>query len=220
MMTNLIKILLVDDHKMIREGIKSFLEESEEYEVVLEAENGTDAFEIYDPSKVDLVITDIMMPEMDGIELTGKLVKKNPDVRVIALTMLNENHHIKQMLKAGVSGYLLKNCSEEELFKAIETVMTGNKFYSQEVTDIIMNDLSGDKKPKQRLSMEIPLTTRELEVLHLICKEHSNKEISDKLFIGMRTVDAHKRNLLEKTGCKNVAGLVVYAIERDLFNDL
>ncbi|MEP3390687.1 MAG: response regulator transcription factor [Reichenbachiella sp.] len=220
MTTNLIKILLVDDHKMIREGIKSFLEESKEYEVVLEAENGVEALEKYNPSTIDLVITDILMPEMDGIEFTGELVKKNPEVKVIALTMLNENHHIKQMLKAGVSGYLLKNCSETELFNAIKTVMSGNKFYSQEVTDIIMNDLSGDKKTKQRLSLEIPLTPRELEVLHLICKEHSNKEISDLLFIGMRTVDAHKRNLLEKTGCKNVAGLVVYALERELFDDL
>lgn len=217
---NSIKILLVDDHKMIREGIKSFLDEGEAFEVVLEAENGVYALEKYDESKVDLVITDILMPEMDGIELTGELVKMNPEVKIIALTMLNENHHIKQMLKAGVSGYLLKNCSEEELFKSIEAVMSGNKFYSEEVTDIIMNDLSGDKKPKQRLSMEIPLTSRELEVLHLICKEYSNKEISDELFIGMRTVDAHKRNLLEKTGCKNVAGLVVYALERDLFDDL
>lgn len=220
MSTNLIKILLVDDHKMIREGIKSFLEESESYEVVLEAENGIEALEKYDESKVDLVITDILMPEMNGIELTGELVKKNAEIKVIALTMLNENHHIKQMLKAGVFGYLLKNCSEDELFKAIDSVISGNKFYSQEVTDIIMNDLSGDKKPKQRLSLEIPLTSRELEVLHLICKEHSNKEISEELFIGMRTVDAHKRNLLEKTGCKNVAGLVVYALERDLFDDL
>lgn len=220
MTIKMINILLVDDHKMIREGIKSFLEESDKYNVVMEAENGVEAKEKYDASEIDLVITDIMMPEMDGIVLTDELVKSNPDIKVIALTMLNENHHIKQMLKAGVSGYLLKNCSEDELFNAIDSVVSGNKFYSQEVTDIIMNNLSGDKKPKQRLSIEIPLTSRELEVLHLICKEHSNKEIADILFIGMRTVDAHKRNLLEKTGCKNVAGLVVYALERNLFDDL
>ncbi|MEP2024093.1 MAG: response regulator transcription factor [Reichenbachiella sp.] len=219
-MTNQIRILLVDDHKMIREGIKSFLEDSDSYLVSMEAENGTEAIEKYDSSQIDLVITDILMPEMDGITLTGELLKVNADVKVIALTMMNENHHIKQMLKAGVTGYLLKNCSEEELLKAIETVMSGNKYYSQEVTDIIMNDLSKNKKPTQRLSIEIPLTSRELEILHLICKEYSNKEIADELFIGMRTVDAHKRNLLEKTGCKNVAGLVVYALERALFKDL
>lgn len=219
-MTKPIKILLVDDHKMIREGIKSFLEEHKEYVVCMEAENGLDALDKYDASKIDLIITDIIMPEMDGIAMTVELLKKNPEVKIIALTMLNENHHIKQMLKAGVMGYLLKNCSEEELIKAIEVVISDNKFYSEEVTEIIMNDLSGDKKAKQRLSVEIPLTTRELEILRLICKEYSNKEIADELFIGMRTVDAHKRNLLEKTGCRNVAGLVVYALERSLFDDI
>lgn len=220
MTTNQIKILLVDDHKMIREGIKSFLEEHDKYNVCLEAENGLDAIEKYESDQVDLIITDIMMPEMDGIDMTIELLKQYPDIKIIALTMLNENHHIKQMLKAGVMGYLLKNCSEEELISAIDMVMSGNKYYSQEVTDIIMNDLSGDKKPKQRLSVEIPLTARELEILRLICKEYTNKEISEELFIGMRTVDAHKRNLLEKTGCRNVAGLVVYALERRLFNDI
>lgn len=220
MTTKPIKILLVDDHKMIREGIKSFLEERTDYIVSQEAENGVEALEKYDQANVDVVITDIMMPEMDGIALTAELIKLNSDAKIIALTMLNENHHIKQMLKTGVMGYLLKNCSEEELIKAIDSVMSGNKYYAEEVTDIIMNNLSGDKKPKQRLSIEIPLTTRELEILRLICKEYSNKEISDELFIGMRTVDAHKRNLLEKTGCRNVAGLVVYALERHLFDDI
>lgn len=219
-MTTPIKILLVDDHKMIREGIKSFLEDHETYVISAEAQDGKEAIAKYDKRQIDLVITDILMPEMDGIELTTELVRLNPDVKIIALTMLNENHHIKQMLKAGVYGYLLKNCSEEELIRAIGTVVEGNKYFSKEVTDIIMNDLSNDKKPKQRLSIEIPLTPRELEILHLICKEYSNQEISDELFIGMRTVDAHKRNLLEKTGCKNVAGLVVYALERTLFDDL
>ncbi|UXX78519.1 response regulator transcription factor [Reichenbachiella carrageenanivorans] len=219
-MTTPINILLVDDHKMIREGIKSFLEDHPTYVISAEAQDGKEAIAKYDKRQIDLVITDILMPEMDGIALTTELVRLNPEVKIIALTMLNENHHIKQMLKAGVYGYLLKNCSEEELIHAIGSVVDGNKYYSKEVTDIIMNDLSKDKKPKQRLSVEIPLTPRELEILHLICKEYSNQEISDALFIGMRTVDAHKRNLLEKTGCKNVAGLVVYALERALFDDL
>ena len=204
-----VNILLVDDHKMIREGIRSFLEGHPTFVVVEEAENGIDALEKYDPDQIDLVVTDILMPEMDGIEFSRKLVEKYAHAKIIALTMLNENHHIKQMLHAGAQGYLLKNCSEEELMTAIDEVMSGGTYYSGEVTDIIMNDISQAHKTKQRLTYEIPLSKREMEVLYLICKEYSNQEISDELFIGTRTVDAHKRNLLEKTGCKNVAGLVV-----------
>ena len=219
-MSSKTKILLVDDHKMIREGIKSFLEENDQIEIVGEAKNGVEALQIYESKEVDVVITDILMPVMDGIELTQKIIEGDKDAKILALTMLNESQHIRQMMKSGALGYLLKNCTEEQLNDAIKAVLQGKKYYSSEVTDILMNAENPNLTPKTRLTVEIPLTTREKEVLHLICKEYSNKEISDELFIGMRTVDAHKRNLLEKTGCKNVAGLVVYAIERNLFDDI
>ncbi|MFY0626683.1 MAG: response regulator transcription factor [Reichenbachiella sp.] len=214
------KILLVDDHKMIREGIKSFLEDNLDYEIVGEGKNGIEAIELYKSKEVDLVIADILMPVMNGMELVEELLKIDANAKIIALTMLNERQHIKQMMKLGASGYLLKNCTENQLNDAIKSVMKGEKYYSSEVTDVLMNSDTNTVKVKSRLSVEIPLTNREIEVLHLICKEYTNKEISDELFIGMRTVDAHKRNLLEKTGCKNMAGLVVYAIERNLFDDL
>ena len=219
-MSNKTKILLVDDHKMIREGIKSFLEENDQIEIVGEAKNGVEALQVYESKEVDVVITDILMPVMDGIELTQKIIEGDKDAKILALTMLNESQHIRQMMKSGALGYLLKNCTEEQLSDGIKTVLQGNKYYSSEVTEILMNAENPNLTPKTRLTVEIPLTTREKEVLHLICREYSNKEISDELFIGMRTVDAHKRNLLEKTGCKNVAGLVVYAIERQLFDDI
>ncbi|PIB35478.1 DNA-binding response regulator [Reichenbachiella sp. 5M10] len=215
-----LKILLVDDHKMIREGIKTFLDDNTSYEIVAEAADGKEALESYTNAQPDVVIADILMPEMTGIEMTEKIREYDAEVKILALTMLSESHHIKQMMKAGANGYLLKNCTEEELYEAISAVVAGKTYYSHEVTDIIVHDSNKRPDVKQRLSLEIPLTSREQEVLHLICKEYTNAEISEELFIGMRTVDAHKRNLLEKTGCKNVAGLVVYAIERDLFDDL
>ncbi|MGL1888042.1 MAG: response regulator transcription factor [Reichenbachiella sp.] len=215
-----LKIVLIDDHKMIREGIKSFLVENDSYEIVGEAADGIEGLQLIEEVSPDLVLTDILMPNMNGIEMTEKLFEEERNVKVVALTMLNENQHIKQMMKAGASGYLLKNCTEDELNEAITEVVAGNTYYGDDVKDTILNMVASKPSAKTRVSYEIPLTDRELEILHLICKEYTNKEISDELFIGMRTVDAHKRNLLEKTGCKNVAGLVVYSIERNLFTDL
>ena len=216
----MIRIILVDDHKLIREGLKSFIEKGNEIEVLAEAANGKKALELLSEIEVDVIVSDIAMPEMDGLEFVKKVKTGDPDQKILALTMMNEGHHIKQMLGAGANGYVLKNCTEEEFTQAIKMVARGDSYYSPEVTEVIMDNLNRSKKPKQRLTYEIPLTSRENEVLHLICKELSNQEIADHLFISVRTVEAHKRNLLEKTGCKNVAGLVVYALERSLFEDI
>lgn len=214
-----IRILLVDDHSMIRHGLKSFLEEAN-ITVVNEAKNGVEALNLLQKIEIDVMVTDIMMPEMDGIELTKQVVKDYPNIKVLALSMMNETYNIKKMLGAGAIGYLLKDCTQDELISAIRTVAEGRNYYTPSVTQIIMEGLGGKPSEKKRLVVDIPLTERELEVLHLICKEQTNPEIAETLFVTTRTVEAHKRNLLEKTGCKNVAGLVLYAIERNLFDDL
>lgn len=214
-----IKIVLVDDHSMIRQGLKAFLDK-DNFAVVAEAKNGLEALEQLKLNEVDVLVTDIMMPQMDGIELCKKVSDEYPDIHILALTMMNESYNIKKMMGAGAKGYILKDCTQDELRTAIETVYQGKNFYSQEVTNIIMDGLSAQPAPKQRLVSEIPLTKRETEILHLICKEKSNQEMADELFISNRTVEVHKRNLLDKTGCKNIAGLVLYAIERKLFDDL
>ena len=214
-----IRIILVDDHSMIREGLRSFLEE-DEITVVAEAKNGVDALEKLEQIEVDVVVSDIMMPEMDGIELAKQIREKYPNLHILALTMMNESYNIKKMLGAGALGYLLKDCTQDELIQAIKTVAQGKNYYSGEVTQIIMEGFGGKPKEKSRVVHEIALTDRELEILHLICKEKTNSEISEELFVSLRTVEAHKRNLLVKTGCKNVAGLVLYAVERNLFDDL
>jgi NarL family two-component system response regulator LiaR len=212
-------VLLVDDHSMIRFGLKSFLED-DNIKVIGEAKNGIEALSILESIKPDVLVTDIMMPEMDGIELATQVAKKYPNLPILALSMMNESHNIKKMLSAGAKGYVLKDCSQKELIKAIDTVSKGKSYYTEEVTQIIMEGLLSKPKPKARTVTDISLTERELEVLHLICKEKTNSEIADVLFISTRTVEAHKRNLIEKTGCKNVAGLVLYAVERNLFDDL
>lgn len=215
-----ITISLIDDHKMIRDGLKTYLEDYPHIKVLVEASDGKEALELLEKQQVDVVITDIAMPEMDGLEFVKAYKSKHPEQKTLALTMLNENQYIKQMIAAGANGYILKTCTEKEFITAIEQVNAGNSYYAPEVTEVIMNSLTRKKKPSKRLVYEIPLTDRETEVLHLICHEKSNAEIADQLFISVRTVESHKRNLLEKTGCKNVAGLVVYALEKELFSDL
>jgi len=211
-----IRILIVDDHKLIREGIAHFIEDDEKYVLTGNASEGIEALEFLEKNEVDLVLTDIRMPHMDGIELTKNIHSKYPDIKIVGLTIMNDNNHIKKMMNAGAVGYILKNCSESELKRAIDQVMRGETYYSPEATETVMNSLM---KKKTTISVDMPLTTREKEVLELIVKEFSNQEIADKLFIGLRTVDAHKRNLLEKSGAKNVAGLVVYAINHNLVDN-
>jgi DNA-binding NarL/FixJ family response regulator len=211
-------LLLIDDHQMVREGLKSIFEGDGSFQVVGEAGNGEAGICFLRKQQVDVVLTDINMPHMDGVGFMTAVRKEFPEQQVIALTMMGESQHIKQMLKAGVNGYLLKNCGIAELKKAIEKVRNNETYYSPEVTEIIMQNLSGKKSLK--MTMEVPLSNREIEVLHLITKEFSNQEIADKLFISPRTVDAHKRNLLDKTGSKNIAGLVLYAVEKRLFEDI
>lgn len=214
-----INILLVDDHSMIRQGLKSFLDEAD-IKVVDEAKNGLDALGKLEHINIDVLVTDIMMPEMNGIDLVKEVRIKYPNVNVLALTMMNESYNIKKMLNAGANGYLLKDCTQEELIQAIKTVAEGKNYYSGEVMQIVMEGFGAKPKEKKRVVQDIPLTDREKEILTLICQEKTNPEIAEELFVSTRTIESHKRNLLEKTGCKNVAGLVIYAIERDIFKDL
>ncbi len=216
-----IKVILVDDHKLIRDGIKAHIEEDNRFEVVGEAGNGADALLIIKNVTADVVLMDINMEVMDGIECTAKITELYPSIKVLALSMLAENQHIKEMLKAGAQGYLLKNSTEQEIKQAIISVYNGMPYYSSEVLHTVMNSLASpisNKKKKSKFEPTIPLTDREKEVLVLIIKEFSNQEIADKLFISKRTVDAHKRNLLEKTGAKNVAGLVIFALNNNIID--
>ena len=214
----MIKILLVDDHRLIRDGIRFYLESEEDISIVGEASNGKEGiiFLEKNPDAVDVVLTDISMPEMNGVDFTLAIQKQFPNVKVIALTMIKDSQYVKQMLQAGASGYLLKNAREKEIKEAIGVVSKGGTFYAQEATQAIMDFMSKKKQSDDVVS----ISAREKEVLRLVIDEMSNQEIADKLFISIRTVEAHKRNLLEKTNSKTLAGLVKYAMNNFLFEDL
>jgi len=209
------KILLVDDHKIIRTVLASMLEEELDAEV-LQCNNGVEGINTFKEQEFDLIIVDINMPKMDGIEMSKQVREINKDIHIIALSMMDDSVSIKKMLKAGVNGYVLKEGDTDELMKAIQMVREGGKYYSPQVTETIMNSISDGRKAHKQAD----LTKRELEVMELIFKEKSNQEIADQLFISLRTVETHKHNIMEKTGSKNIAGLVKFAIREKLFDDL
>ena len=217
-MVSPIKVYIVDDHPMVLDALKGYLEDPLKYEIVGTANHGLAAFEALKELEVDVVLTDIQMPQMDGIELCKELLRLNSTMKVVALTMFNEPQLIKRMLQAGVMGYVLKNSPKSEIEHAIELVAAGRQYYSREVTDVIINRLRG-APIKMPVLGSASLTEREMEILHLILKQQSNQEIVEQLYISPRTVEAHKRNMLEKTESKNIAGLVLYAINHQLFED-
>lgn len=217
-MSKAIRIFIVDDHPMVIDGLLGYLEDKSLYEVVGTASNGITALEKLETITADIVLTDIQMPHMDGIDMSKELLRRDPGQKIVALTMFNESQLIKRMLQIGVMGYVLKNAEKSAIHEAIEVVVQGGQFYSAEVTYVIMNKLRGTGQ-KADVSNSPALTGREMEILHLILKQQSNQEIAEELFISTRTVEAHKRNLLEKTGSKNLAGLVLYAIDHQLFED-
>lgn len=211
-----ISIFIVDDHPMIIDGLKGYLDDTGRFQVKGSASNGLEAMEKLMTMEVDVILTDIQMPMMDGAEFVKRIKQDRPEQKIIILTMFNEAQYIKKMLQLGVVGYVLKNANKAELMQAIDFVYGGGQYYSHEVTQVIMNKLRGNQPA---VSMVTELTEREKEILYLILKQKSNQEIGEELFISTRTVEAHKRNLLEKTGSKNIAGLVIYAIDHQLFED-
>lgn len=215
-MTN-VKIALVDDHKIVRDGIKIMLESQPGIEVIAEASNGKEVLEMIKNQRIDLVIMDINMPEVDGIAATRELIEKYPKVKVLALTMSNDDLHVRQMIQAGASGYIMKSAGRKELKGAIESIMNGKHYFSDEATHSVMMDLVKGKG-KSTSPDVVHITDRELEILEHIVKEYTNQEIAEKLYISPRTVDAHRRNLLQKTGARNTAGLVKYAFQHNIIS--
>jgi len=210
-----VKILLVDDHDIIRDGIRALLDNEVGFNIVAEAENGVEALEACDKHDLHLVVMDINMPEMDGIEATEKIKEKHADIKVLALTMMDEDEHIRNMIKAGASGYILKSSDKDEFIDAITAILDGRHYFSEDTTKRVMMDLV-QSSGQQDEPDPSQITPREKEVLELIVDQYTNQQIADELHISIRTVDAHRRNLLEKTEAKNTAGLVTYAIRHHL----
>jgi DNA-binding NarL/FixJ family response regulator len=212
-----IKVFIVDDHSMIREGIKSCLSEESDMEVVGEAESGEQALQVLKDDLPDLVIMDINMGGINGIETTIRLLEKYPDLHVLGLTMYEDSNHIISMMQAGAMGYILKDSALEEIIEAIRTIHSGENYFSKEVSSALMQKFMKSKQEeKLREDVKVELTKREIEILKLIAEEYTNQEIAEKLFISQRTVDTHRRNLIQKLNAKNTAGLVRYAIKHKL----
>jgi len=206
------RIALVDDHKMFRSGLRFLLNDIPEIKVVGEASNGLEFLDMAVNEIIDIVLMDINMPEMNGLEATSEALKLYPKLKIIALSMHGEEEYYDQMVDAGVKGFLLKNSSVEELNAALQAVINGGTYFSQELLVGILNN----KKQKQFQSEVVKLTQRELEVLKLICEGFCNTDIAEKLFISHRTVERHRANLLSKTACPNSISLVMYAVKNKI----
>jgi len=212
-----IRVLIADDHKIVRIGLRGILEKEQGIEVIGEAGDGQKVLDILKDHDADVILMDIDMGRTDGIETTGEVKRLYPDIRILALTMHEEQGHIVGMLEAGASGYILKDTGREELLTAIHTVYKGDSYFSNNVSATLLKALTNVKsRSAAKTTHHSPLSDREIEVLRLIAQEHSNGEIAEKLFISIRTVDTHRRNILEKLQVKNTAGLVRYAIEKAL----
>lgn len=207
------KVILVDDHKLFRKGLRMLIDTLNRFEVAGEASNGVEFLNMLDQSQPDIVMLDIAMPEMDGIEAARLALLKYPDLKIITLSMFGEQDYYFKMVDAGVKGFLLKNSDFTEVRMALETVMEGGNYFSRE---LLMNLVNSLKNSPEELTPDSPLSDREKEIILLICKGMSTQEIADSLCLSKRTVDSHRANILLKTGCRNTASLVVYAIKEKL----
>lgn len=208
------KVILVDDHSLFRNGLKLLLNSSGKANVIAEASNGQEFLEIIKENPDAIVFMDIEMPVKDGLEATREALTIYPDLRIIALTMFGEHEYYLKMIEAGVKGFLLKNSEIDEVIDSLDTVSKGDSCFSKELLlSLVKNIHTKDQK-----FSDSKLSDREIEILSLISKGFSNQEISEKLFISKRTVDKHRSNIIEKTGSKNTASLVMYAIRNGIID--
>lgn len=210
-----INIAVIDDHQVVLDGVVSMFSGHEEIAIVLATTKPQELLDFLGNAKIDIVLVDINMPDISGLDLTSVVLKVRNDVRVIAFSSFDDTHYVKQIMRKGAMGYVLKNASRQTLMEAIGTVHQGKEYIDESIQKLIVQEsITG-----QRRSMfEIPLTKREKEVLKLIAEEYTNQEIADKLFLSLRTVETHRANLIQKLQAKNTAGLVKEAIKRGLIS--
>jgi DNA-binding NarL/FixJ family response regulator len=214
-----LQIMIVEDQHIFRKGLIMLLKEIPGVSIFGEASNGEEFLEMIENQRPDIVFMDIQMPVMNGIEATRRALELYPDLKIVAISMFGDEEYLVSMIEVGVKGFLLKTVEEYELNKAIELVSDNKNYFSDELLPVLTNSLVNRKSKPDNNGLELKeeLTKREVEVLNLICKGYTIKEIADQLFISQRTVDGHKANLFRKTGVDSSVKLVTFAIKNNLF---
>ncbi len=216
-MNKKIKISIVDDHTLFREGLKLVLSQIEDFHIINDAESGTEFLKLLKTLKPDIVLMDISMPDMDGVQATEKALRLYPDIKILALSSYSDHVYYYKMIIAGVQGFVIKKSGKKELEKAIREVYRGGNHFPQDILRKLIFKI-GTTGANSAFSNQIELSKRETEVLKLICNGNTTAEIAEQLHISTKTVDNHRTNLLEKTSTKNSAHLVMFAIKNHLID--
>ena len=203
------RIFIVDDHQMVIDGINLMIEGIPEFMVIGESTRPLLVIDLLENAAADILITDVGMPEMSGVELSRVVKNKFPHIKILALSMFGDSQVIAEMIDAGISGYILKNSGKKELIEALTKIAEGQNYFSQDITLQLM-------KSFKRNQEEVKLTDREIEIIRMIEKDMTTRDIADKLFISERTVETHRKNILHKTNTQTVVGLLKYAYERKI----
>ena len=205
------RVFIVEDHAIFREGLKRVLSEMPDVELVGEAGNGAEFLEKLKKVTPDIVLMDIQMPVMDGLEATDKALERDPSLKILVISMFGEEEYVYSMVEKGVSGFILKTSGILDLERAINRVAEGHQYYSEEIMGLLVKKVRQIDAPEK-----VTFTGKEMEVLRLLCKGASNNEIADKLFLSVRTVEGYRNKLLQKTGSANVINLVIYALRNKI----
>lgn len=213
-----IRVIMADDHEIFRDGFRLMLSRNQDIELVAEASNGRELLELVTEHQPEVVVTDIKMPLMDGIEAARLIKQKFPDIGIIGLSMFDEDDLIIEMLDAGALGYLLKNADKDEVASAIQAVYKGDHYYCRSTHVKMMQLIAKSRYNPYDKKAKITFTDKEVEVIQFICQEFTNKEIADKLNVSVRTVEGYRLRILERMQVKNTVGLVLYAIKRGIFD--
>ncbi|MEZ4999175.1 MAG: response regulator transcription factor [Bacteroidales bacterium] len=211
-----IDIILVDDHRMFRDGVKAVLNDEEMLEVIGEAGSGEELYNMLKSVTPDIIITDISMADISGIEITRYITEKYPSVKVLILSMHKNEEFITKSISAGADGYLPKDTSMKELLEAIYVISQGGNYFNREISDTLLSSLIKQSKSQVKAVKPATLTSREREIIHLVVEGLTNKEIAERLFISIRTVDSHKNNIMQKLNLKSTVEMVKYAIKNNL----
>jgi DNA-binding NarL/FixJ family response regulator len=215
-MNDMISLIIADDHEIFRDGLALMLSKQNNLSLLGQAGDGQELVRLAAENKPDLVLTDIKMPLLDGIAASRILLSQNPGLKIIALSMFNEENLIVEMLEAGAKGYLLKNADKKEILEAIFTVYEGNIFYCKHTTARLASLIVNSKFDPRKKAPGTLFTGREKEIIRLICRQHTAQEIGEKLFLSKRTVEGYRTRILEKMDVKNTAGVVVFALRNNL----